>query len=113
MMLCLTPKHENGLAWIYHGVSLRGMKVVTLWSGKPAPQSGLDIAPNPELSPRWAESTQGRLFRLSMSFHAAKRRSKMETIITCCAGLNVNKESVEACVRRMEPNGKLHQQTRH
>ncbi len=37
----------------------------------------------------------------------------MEDIYPCCAGLDVHKESVEACVRRMEPTGRLHQQTRH
>lgn len=37
----------------------------------------------------------------------------MENIFPCCAGLDVHKESVEACVRRIEPNGRWHQQTRH
>jgi transposase len=37
----------------------------------------------------------------------------METIVRCCAGLDVHKNSVEACVRRMEPEGKLYQQIRH
>lgn len=37
----------------------------------------------------------------------------MENVFACCAGLDVHKESVEACVRRMEPTGPLHQQTRH
>jgi len=37
----------------------------------------------------------------------------MDEVFTCCAGLDVHKESVEACVRRMEPTGRLHQQTRH
>ncbi len=36
----------------------------------------------------------------------------MENIYPCCAGLDVHKESVEACVRRMEANGRWHQQTR-
>lgn len=36
----------------------------------------------------------------------------MENIFLCCAGLDLHKESVEACVRRMESNGQLHQQTR-
>lgn len=36
----------------------------------------------------------------------------MENLFLCCAGLDLHKESVEACVRRMEPNGQLHQQTR-
>jgi len=37
----------------------------------------------------------------------------MENIFPCCAGLDVHKESVEACVRRMEGSNRLQQQTRH
>jgi transposase len=37
----------------------------------------------------------------------------MQDIFPRCAGLDVHKESVEACVRQMEPGGHLHQQTRH
>jgi transposase len=37
----------------------------------------------------------------------------METIILRCAFLDVHKESIEACVRRMEPDHRLHQETRH
>jgi len=37
----------------------------------------------------------------------------MENIFLRCAGLDVHKASVEACVRRIEPSGRLHQQTRH
>ena len=37
----------------------------------------------------------------------------MEIMVRCCAGLDVHKDSVEACVRRMEPEGKLSQQIRH
>ena len=37
----------------------------------------------------------------------------METLIVCCAGLDVHQESVEACVRRQEANRPLHKQTRH
>jgi len=36
----------------------------------------------------------------------------MENILACCAGLDVHKESVEACVRRIEPNGRVHSETR-
>lgn len=36
----------------------------------------------------------------------------MESIISRCAGLDVHKESVEADVRRLEPNGSLHHETR-
>jgi len=37
----------------------------------------------------------------------------MEEVLVCCAGLDVHKASVEACVRRLESNGRLHQETRH
>jgi transposase len=37
----------------------------------------------------------------------------MEVIIICCAGLDVHKDSVEACVRRLEDGGQISQQTRH
>ena len=37
----------------------------------------------------------------------------MENILACCAGLDVHKESVEACVRRIESNGRVHSETRH
>jgi len=37
----------------------------------------------------------------------------MENVYACCAGLDVHKESIEACVRRIEPDGHLHQETRH
>jgi len=37
----------------------------------------------------------------------------MENVFPCCAGLDVHKESVEACVRRIEPNGRVHSETHH
>lgn len=37
----------------------------------------------------------------------------MENVFACCAGLDVHKESVEACARRTEPNGRVHSETRH
>ena len=38
---------------IYDRLYLRRTKAVNVWSNKPALKSGLDIAPNPELSPRF------------------------------------------------------------
>src|SRR5207245_1001979 len=52
-------------------------------------------------------------FTLSMSSGAGVEETIMENIFPCCAGLDVHKDSVEACVRRIEPNGRWHQQTRH
>lgn len=37
----------------------------------------------------------------------------MEIILGCCAGLDVHKDSVEVCVRRMREGGKVEQQVRH
>jgi transposase len=37
----------------------------------------------------------------------------METIIPRCAGLDIHKQSVEACARRIEGSDRLHQETRH
>ena len=37
----------------------------------------------------------------------------MEVLIACCAGLDVHKDSVEACVRKRETEGRLSQQIRH
>jgi transposase len=48
-----------------------------------------------------------------MSSGAGRKESIMESIIARCAGLDIHKESIEACVRRMEANGRLHQQTRY
>lgn len=37
----------------------------------------------------------------------------MEVILRCCAGLDVHKDSVEACVRRMSAGGKVEHEVRH
>jgi len=76
-------------------------------------ESGLDIATNSKLLPRFPGSTQSRLFPLSMSSRAAREEPLMEEIYRRCAGLDVHKESVEACVRRIDENGRWQQQTRH
>jgi transposase len=44
---------------------------------------------------------------------AQGKEMMMENVFPCCAGLDVHKESVEACVRRVEANSRLHQQTHH
>src|SRR5216110_229047 len=97
----------------YDRLGLRGMKADCSWSGKPATESGLDIAPKPKLSPRFGESTRSRLVYLSMSSGAGRKEPIMENVFACCAGLDIHQKSVEACVRRLEPTGPLHQQTRH
>jgi len=36
----------------------------------------------------------------------------MEPIYTSCCGLDVHKRSIQACVRRLRPDGRIHQETR-
>ena len=113
MSLCDTPKHEMFSRPVYDRLSLRGTKAVNPWTSESAIKSGLDIAPHPKLSPRFGGSTQGRLFFLSMSSGAGRKELVMETITLRCAFLDVHKESIKACVRRMEPDHRLHQETHH
>jgi len=88
------------------------MKADKTWRGKPAIESGLDVVPNPQLLPRSRESTRSRLLPFSMSSRAGREELIMESLISRCAGLDVHKETVEADVRRIEPDGRLHHQTR-
>jgi hypothetical protein len=37
----------------------------------------------------------------------------MEVLIACCSGLDVHKDSVEACVRKLGSSGGIDQRTRH
>jgi transposase len=48
-----------------------------------------------------------------MSSGAGRKELVMETIILRCAFLDVHKELIEACVRRMESDHRWHQETRH
>src|SRR5438270_1304552 len=40
------------------------------------------------------------------------QEATMETIYRCCAGLDVHKMTVVACVRRVEPSGRVHEEVR-
>src|SRR2546428_508570 len=57
----------------YDPLSLRRTKAGIAWCLKPAKESGLDIAPNPKLSPRFGESTRSRLFH---TFDVLRRRGR-------------------------------------
>ena len=67
----------------------------------------------PQIVARFHDSSRIRLFKLSMSSSVVRKEMRMENIFACCAGLDVHKESVEACVRRTEPNGRVPSETRH
>src|SRR5215469_13970014 len=51
-------------------------------------------------------------FPLSMSSGAGERSRIMEEVFSCCAGLDIHKETIEACVRRIEPKGHVHHEIR-
>jgi transposase len=70
----------------------------------------LDVAAYPKLLLK--VSTQGRLNLLPISPAQMAQGGSMEVILGCCAGLDVHKESVQACVRRMGAGGKLEQEVR-
>jgi transposase len=39
-------------------------------------------------------------------------RQVMEPIYTSCCGLDVHKRSIQACMRRLGPDGRIHQEIR-
>src|SRR2546427_11724745 len=95
-------KHENTCESGYDRLGLRGMKADISWSGEPATESGLDIAPDPKLSPRFGESTQGRFAYLSISSRPARKEPVMENDFACPAGLDIHHAPVEARVPRLD-----------
>jgi transposase len=79
-----------------------------------APQSDPDAATNLGLlPPAFAGSTQNRLY---CSRHLPSRsffkETVMETILPRCCGLDVHKDSIQACVRLLDERGKLTSEVR-
>src|SRR5262249_23879481 len=65
------------------------------------------------LSPPLLGSTQGRLFLFPMSSGAGpNRETSMDILYRCCAGLDIHKKTVVACVRRIEAQGHARQEVR-
>src|SRR5438445_3031905 len=96
--------------------SARDEDRTTLERAEPAHQSGLDVVSEFQIVASLGREHAGQIvssFRCPSRRRMRIKESLMENIFLRCAGLDVHKESVEACVRRMEPTGGLHQQTRH
>ena len=75
-----------------------------VWPGhRPAPQI---------VAPLRREHAGQIVFPFDVS-GAGRKELVMETITLRCAFLDVHKESIKACVRRMEPDHRLHQETHH
>src|SRR5262249_53875270 len=95
----------------------RGMKTDQPWSAIARPSVWSGHRSVPQIVASIGEEHAGQIVSpldvLSRVRGAKREESVMENIFLCCAGLDIHKESVEACVRRMEPGGRLHRQTRH
>lgn len=92
-----------------------GTKADFRWCCEPERQSGPDIATRPKLLPSiCSASTRSRLFSFPMSSPVMRfvEETLMETVVQCCAGLDVHKKTVVACVRRLESNGKIRKSVR-
>src|SRR5512143_381310 len=99
---------KTASGWRYHESSglTSDRRSFVLWCFEPAEQFDPDIATNPRLSPPPLGSTHGRLLPRSMSSGVGSPgEATMETIYPRCAGLDVHKRTVVACVRRVEPTG--------
>src|SRR5262245_39469836 len=82
-------------------------------SRKPAKQSGLDVAANPKLKQR-ERARRADCYCISDVHSAAVERSQtMRIMYRCCAGLDVHKETVLCCVRRVEADGSLQEVVKH
>jgi transposase len=79
---------------------------------EPAKQCDLDLAWNPKLSPRYGGEHAGQIAYDFDVPRAGQKGEGLESVIQACAGMDVHKKSVEVCVRRIEPDGRLHLQTR-
>jgi transposase len=79
---------------------------------EPAKQCDQDLAWNPKLSPRYGGEHAGQIAYDFDVPRAGQKGEGLESVIQACAGMDVHKKSVEVCVRRIEPDGRLHLQTR-
>src|SRR5260221_9382147 len=83
-------------------------KVGLDWCGEPAEELDPDIATNPSLSPPTVgEHARQTVESFDVPGVGSPQEATMETIYRCCAGLDVHKMTVVACVRQVEPSGRV------
>ena len=95
-----------------HAIRLR-FKAVFTRCFEPVEQFGPDVATNPSSSPSFLGE---HAWQTVASVRCPRSRSRpettMETIYPCCAGLDIHKATVVACVRRIGPAGRVHETVR-
>jgi hypothetical protein len=95
-----------------HAIRLRSKAVFT-WCFEPAEQFGPDVATNPSLSPpSLGEHAWQTVASVRCPRSGSLPEATMETIYPCCAGLDIHKTTVVACVRRIDPAGRVHEAVR-
>ena len=94
---------------MYFGVGVHsGKRADFPWRCEPENESGPDIAANPKLwPPERPVSTRSRLPINPMSSRVLCEETMMDTVYQRCAGLDVHKKTVVACVRRVESGGRV------
>ena len=85
-----------------------------VWCGEPAEEVDPDIATNPRSSPPPVGEHAGQTVASFdvLRCRAAPGAEALETIYTRCAGLDVHKKTVMACVRRIDPAGRAYESVR-
>src|SRR5688500_18692175 len=107
--------HENAFGAMYAEVRIRsGKRADFPWCFELERQSGPDIAANPKLlPPERPVSTRSRLLVNPMSSRVLFGENRtMDTVYQRCAGLDVHKKTVVACLRRVESNGRVRNSVR-
>jgi transposase len=95
-----------------HAIRLRSKAVFTRCF-EPVEQSGPDVATNPSLSPpSLGEHAWQTVASVRCPRSGSLPEATMETIYPCCAGLDIHKTTVVACVRRLDPAGRVHETVR-
>src|SRR5437764_3437682 len=97
---------ENGGA-VDWGAARRRSEVVLSLGRRPRNETGPGHPSDPAtVTPARAGSTQGNVTTRPVSAGAGPPEvAMMEVLHPCCAGLDVHKDSVYACVRRIGPGG--------
>src|SRR5438105_2233487 len=105
---------------ILGGRLVLGARPFCLWCVEPEKEPGPDLGPtvtsDPTLSPpargEHAEQTACRLRGRPIDRTPRSGATAMEILHRCCAGLDVHKRSVVACVRAVGPDGQAVTETR-
>src|SRR5512142_1572611 len=107
----LTKRESFGLI-LDHAIRLRSKAVLTRCF-EPVEQFGPDVATNPSLSPSFlGEHAWQTVASVRCPRSGSRPEATMETIYPCCAGLDIHKTTVVACVRRLAPAGRDHEPAR-